>query len=210
MADYCTIVKCSQVIREFVATVTIPVGFKIIGDGQDPRHPYTDYISMDRGSMETHLEEQMFPSVISIPDPADPTQTIELNCQSRARVIKLQGPLFYSVVVSGFMPTLPTEPESHNGIVVTVPTAFTSNNTIQIADAIGYMCYECQIPPEILANYKLDIIQKDEFIITNNGNIVFHRAEAPQDFFAELDGKNTVTINYPLVLSLTPLDPLTV
>lgn len=210
MADYCTIVKSSQVIKEFVATVTIPIGFKIIGDGNDPRYPYKDYISMDRGSIETHTEEQMFPSVISIPDPQDPTQTITLNCQSRARVIKLEGPLFYTVVVAGFMPVLPVEPQTQTDIVVTVPTAFTANNTIQIMDAIGYTCYECQMSPEILANYKLEIIQKDEFIITSNGNIIFHRAEEPQDFFAELDGKNTVTINYPLMLILTPLDPVTV
>lgn len=210
MADYCTIVKSGQMMREFVATVTIPVGFKVIGDGADPRYPYTNYISLDRGSIETHIEEKSFPSVIYVPDSQDPTQTQELHCQSKARVIRLDGPLFYSLVVSGFMPVVPTEPESHTHVVVTVPTAFNTNNTIQIMDAIGYTCYECQLPPEILADYKLEIIQRDEFIVTNSGNIVFHRAEAPEEFFAELNGKNTVTINYPLCLILTPLDSPTI
>lgn len=211
MANVCTVRRNPRVVKEFVATVTIPIGFKVIGNGDDPRYPYTDYISIDRSALQVSMIEELYPSIIQVPDCQDPTKTQELPCESKVRTIKLTGPLNYSAIISGFMPVIPVEatPQTPD-VTVTTPTAFNDSKMVEISCNLGYSCYECDFPDDFIQGFKVEIIQNDEFLVNHSGNIIFHHAEAPEDFMRELNGLNTVIINIPFVLTLTPTEPTTI
>ncbi len=202
----CTIIKNDKMTRSFVATVEIPVGFEMIKDGEDAKYPYDDYISIDSSGLSVDVVEELYPSKITIEDPNAKNKTFDMTCESRVRCIKLVGPLFYNVVTSGFKPKHRADLDNPQAKAIVSPgTAFSTSGTTEINFRLGYACYECDYDPAWLTGaYDITLTQDPEFIVTNVGDLIHNReGEEHANFMNALNGRNTVTINYPFHITLT-------
>lgn len=209
MADACTLYKSQKVIRKFVASIPIPLGFKILGNGDDPDYPYTTFLTIDKNSVKLVEETAILPATVTVPDLNNPGQTVEVPCQTQMRQFRLRGPLFYNSVASGFIAMDPLHPDEVTTEVgeckVTDPTAFSSNKPIQIDDVIAYTCYECDLPEDVFSGFNVKIEQSQEFIINNEGEKIPHTQIDPSNFFDELKGEYTQYIYIPYTLALEPV-----
>lgn len=207
MADACTLYKAQKVTKKFVATITIPLGFQIIGNGDDPTYPYSTYLSLDKNSVKLVEETAILPAMVTVPDLDNPGQTIEVPCETQMRQFKLRGPLFYNSVVSGFAAMDPLNPTPTEEVpsVIEPPTAFSDSKPVQIEDIIAYTCYECDLPEDVFTGFNVSIEQGTEFIINNEGEQIPHTDLDPSNFFAELKGTDTQTIYIPYTLALEPI-----
>ncbi len=202
--EVCSIIKTEKIIKEFVATVTVPIGFHIVKNGEDEKYPYKDYISLDSNALNVNVVEEIYPSIITVRDSEIEEQRVEMKCNSKVRAIKLVGPLFFNVVATGFMPISMAEfKNEQQRAVVSEGTAFSTSGTMEIDFDLGYACYECDYDPTwIRDGYEITLSQRDEFIVKASGDLIFNRVETHDAFMAELDGLNTVTINYPFSITL--------
>ncbi len=207
MANACTLYQTEQLTKKFVATIAIPLGFEIIGNGEDPTYPYTTYLSLDKSAVSVIEETAILPATVQVPDLSNPGQTLEVPCETKMRQFRLRGPLFYNSVVSGFVATDPLNPtpvDPNDHVNIAAVTAFSSSKPVQIDDIIAYTCYECDLPDDVINGFEVTIEQGTEFIINNEGEQIPHTTLDPSNFFDELKGTATQVIYIPYTLALTP------
>ena len=204
MADACTLYKAQKVIKKFVATITVPIGFQILGEGEDPTYPYAAYLTLDKNSVKLVEETTVLPATVQVRDLDNPGETIEVPCETQMRQFRLRGPLFYNSVVTGFVATNPLNPnpDENNNIA---PTAFSDSKPVQIDEVIAYTCYECDLQGDVFTGFNISIEQGTEFIINNEGEQIPHTPLDPSNFFAELKGADTQVIYIPYTLALEPV-----
>lgn len=204
MANVCTIKKAARLTQDFVATVVIPIGFKLVDNGVDPVNPYQCYMSFDKNSIISTVAHQLFSSVITIPDLDNPGQMTTIDCMSKINEVTLTGPLFYNAIISGFEPVSALTPVTTSLSVVTAPTAFSNSETIEVQRIVAYGCHECDFPDNIMSSFEISIVQHEEFLVNNHGNIIFNRPPSTQEFFDALkegDVSQVIHIPFTLVMS---------
>ena len=206
--EYCSIQRAPKLTKQFVATVTVPVGFCINSNPDEEQHKYQDYLTIDRNALEVNIVEELHDSDITIPDFENPGQTTKMTCQSKIRVIKLVGPLFYNAIATGFVPLASAQIDEEEGTVIVSPaTAFSSSGTIEINFDLGYTCYECQFDTSQITGFKVTLVEGEAFLVTETGATIPYKIDTPEEFISYLDGKNTITIHYPfsIILSSEPV-----
>ncbi len=202
--EYCSIQRAPKITKQFVASVTIPVGFHINSNPEDDQHDYHDYLTIDRNALDVNIVEELRDSEISIPDFTNPGSTTKMACKSKVRVIKLVGPLFYNVIATGFLPVASAQLDKSEGAVIISPaTAFSSSGTVEIDYDLGYTCYECPFEPSQIAGFKVTLVENEPFLVTETGGTVPYKVDTPKDFINCLDGKNTVIIHYPFSIIMS-------
>ncbi len=202
--EYCSIQRAPKITKQFVASVTIPVGFHINSTPEDDQHAYHDYLTIDRNALEVNIVEELRDSEITIPDFANPGSTTTMTCKSKIRVIKLVGPLFYNVIATGFIPLASAQIDEEEGEVIVSPaTAFSASGTVEVDFDLGYTCYECQFNASQITGFKVTLKEAEPFLVTETGKIVPYKVDTPEEFINCLDGKNTMTIHYPFSIILS-------
>lgn len=202
MADcYVTIGK--EFNLNFVASVDIPIGFGINPDYSK----YQCYLTFDKDSVKYTKEEKLYPAVVTVPDPNNQGNVIETNCMTRMRVLTISGPLFYNSIISGFLP-INNLNAPNSSAILTEPTAFSASSTIYVDQLIGYSCYECTMPDNILDGFEVLITKGNEFVITADGGVETYNPKTPEVFLKELQGKSEQTIHIPYTITLRPIVPV--
>ena len=206
--EYCSIYKAPELVEHFLAKVSIPLGFQIEKNPDEQQYSYEDYVTIDRSALDVQIVEEVRDSVIKIPDLTNPTKLVDMECKSKVRVIKLVGPLFYNVVATGFKPVAQAQIDVNEGEYVETPaTAFSTSGTVEINLDLGYTCYECPFDPSQISGFKVTLTQDIQFILAETGSIIRNvEGSEKEEFFAHLDGKNELTINYPFTLKISSKD----
>ena len=207
--EYCSIQRAPELKIQFMATVRIPVGFKVNVNPTEEQHKYQDYITIDRNALSVNIVEELRDADIDIPDFKNKGLTTKMACKSKIRVIKLVGPLFYNAIATGFIPLASAQIDDKEGEVIISPaTAFSSSGTMEIDFDLGYMCYECLFDPGQITGFKVKLVEGEAFVITETGTKEPYNPAAPEAFLALLDGKGEKVIHYPFTIVISSeVDP---
>ena len=202
--EYCSIQRAPELKIQFMATVRIPVGFKVNVNPTEEQHKYQDYITIDRNALSVNIVEELRDADIDIPDFKNKGLTTKMACKSKIRVIKLVGPLFYNAIATGFIPLASAQIDDKEGEVIISPaTAFSSSGTMEIDFDLGYMCYECLFDPSQITGFKVTLTEGEPFVIAETGVETPYKPENPAEFLAVLDGKAEKVIHYPFTIVLS-------
>lgn len=186
----------NNVLKQFVVTIEIPVGFKL-KRLEDGTNGYTEYISMDRNTISRIATQTPVNADLYIPN--GPT----LSCSVEANTLTLKGSVLYNAIVSGFIPGSGMIVENDGEeIVVSNETGFSHAGIIEIDEVGVYGCPGCDLAAWYSENYHVQLVQGETFLINHAGDTFNYRTET-SEFFEQLDNAEaTQVIHLPLILKL--------
>lgn len=138
----------------FTASIPIPIGYTL-----DGIQNYALTLSLDKSNVGFSVEEQLRPSLIIIEE-----EEIELCCKSKLLLHHLRGTLGYNIIASKYKAI-------ENFYVDTRTTYFSAHDDLFIDGILAYTCPECETVPIILNDFDINIMQDEEHIVDEHGNI---------------------------------------
>lgn len=199
----CNVSIANETLMNFTTSVEIPIGFAINPTPDNPGQEYRSYLTLDKHAVEYTQEEQLFPATVTVPNPDNPGTSVTTECMTRIRILKIAGPLFYNAIITGFIP-LEHLNATGEDVALNDPTAFTSSKTLEVNQLIGYSCYECEMPENILDGFDIIIQKANEFVVDENGTITHYNESAPNEYYGVFDGKNMKTVHITFTIILRP------
>lgn len=195
MPSVCNVTKNAPTKINFLATIRVPVGYKLV---EPPE--YNLYLTLDSTNLKTDAVVELKESIIIIEKDAQGNPTRTLNCSSKIAKVNVHGSIYYNLVVSKFKTAQALDNSEF--------TAFSSNDVLPVDAVLGYACAECDFPPDSLYGFDVKLTKLPEFITTHSGTQIFYNPETPEEFYAALaDANESEVIQVPYTITITPKGP---
>lgn len=195
MAASCNVSKNPPSKLNFLASVKIPVGYRLVNPPE-----YNLYLTLDSTNLKTDTVFEFVDSIIVIERDATGNPTRTLPCSSKVARVTVHGTIYYNLVISKF--------QTAQSLDAAEFTGFSSNDVVPVNITLGYACAECDFPSDALYGFKVDITKLDEFVTTHSGTQIFYNPQSPDEFYAALAEPNdSEVIQVPYTITITSVGP---
>lgn len=189
----------ASLLKEFVVTIQIPVGFKLKATGDS--NSYREYIAIDRNTIARLTTKTPVPADIQMPDGST------MNCIVEANTLTLKGSVLYNAILSGFVPGQSMQPDTDESeIIIAEDTAFSSPGIVEVNEVAVFGCPGCDLATWYAENYHVELAEGTAFLINNEGNVIpnhFPDDSLSNEFLEALnDAETAQVVHIPLQLRL--------